>query len=450
MTLYDRLFQPKKKQGLYGSASYMTARELRKLFHRKPLGISLDSKKHLKPEFTCLNTLVIAPTGAGKSTMLKGNILQKTAKYPHSFWVIDPASDIYRDTHKWVEKQGMVIKRINLDDASKSLKINILLVAKRTPNGIVDLASLLILVQYENANGGDPFWRDSAENLLVLLMRAVTAGTQDEFSQTLETVYMLLNWFGVQQERLDRFMLTHLKGNQKAKDEYKSLVANGGENNKTLLSIISTAKSALAKIVNNETLCEIVSEDNFELETLRHIPQAIYIQVLEHRLNNSGVKAMLSILNTFLFAQCMELPKNDEKLLDIHAYIDEAGSFICKGLESLITVVRKRAISIQLYLQDIQQLQVYGASQAKIIASNCINKVFFGSVSNESASWASSLVGNDTKEVFDRPIGVPLTSAQEIRDLPRNQMLYIHKSKATILKLRPWYKQYRLKKRTQL
>ena len=450
MSLYDLLFNLKKEQGLYGSASYMTDRELRKLSHRKNSGISLDSKRHIKPEITRLGTLVIAQPGAGKSTIIKGTILQKTAKYPHSFWVIDPAGDIYRDTHKWLEKQGSITKVINLDDASKSLKINILLVAKRTPNGIVDLASLLILVQYENANGGDPFWRDSAENLLVLLMRAVTADEQDEFPPTLSTIYTLLNYFGVQQERLDRFMLTHLKDNEKAKDEYKSLVANGGESNKTLLSIISTAKSALAKIVNNETLCEIVSEDNFELETLRSIVQGIYIQVREDRLNNSGVKAMLSILNTFLFAQCMKLPERGEKQLEVHCYIDEAGAFFIKGLESYIVVMRKRLISIMLFIQDLHQLDMYGASKAKVIANNCQNKVIFGSVSNETAKWASSLVGNDTKEVFERPIGVPLISAQEIRDLPKNEMLYIHKSKATILKLRPWYKQWRLKKRTQL
>ena len=450
MTLYDRLFNSKNKHGLYGSASYMTGRELRRLFHRKSHGVSLDSKKHLKSEFTCLNTLVVAPTGAGKSTMIKGNILQKTAKHPHSFWVIDPASDIHRECHKWTEKQGMINKVINLDDASKSLRFNPLTVAKNTPNGIEDLASLLIQIQYEGASGGDPYWRDAGENILVLLFRALTAEGQEELKQNLGSVYSLLNWFGAQQERLDKFIITHLRNNEKAKDEYKSLVANSGDNSKMLLSVVSTAKSALSKIVNNETLCEITSSDNFAISTLRQIPQAIWIQVAEHRLNNSGVKAILSIINSFLFAQCMELPKGGEKQLEVHAYIDEAGAFFIQGLSSYIVVMRKRKISIQLFLQDVEQLQIYGVSQAKIIASNCLNKCFFGSISNETALWASSLVGNDTQEVFERPIGIPLISAQEIRDLPKNEMLFVHKNKATILKLHPYYKQWRLKKRTQL
>lgn len=451
MTLYDRLFQPKKKQGLYGSASYMSDRELRKLFHRKPLGISLDSKKHLKPEFTCLNTLVVAPTGMGKTTMIKGNILQKSAKYPHSFWAVDLASELYRDCHKWIEKQGMINKVINLDDASKSLRFNPLLVAKNTPNGIEDLASLLIQVQYEGASGGDPYWRDAGESILHLLFLAVTADGQTELPQTLESTYSLLLWFGSQNERLDKFILTHLKGNEKAKDEYKSLVANSGGNSKMLLSIVSTAKSAIAKIVNNKTLCEITSSDNFEIHTLRQIPQAVWIQVSETRLSNSGVKAMLSIINTFLFSQCiLDSPKDGGNQLDTHCYIDEAGAYFCLGLDVLICQVRKHKISIQLFVQEIDQLKIYGASQFKTLINNCLNKCFFGSVSNETASWASSLVGNDTKEVFDRPIGVPLISAQEIKNLPRNEMLYIHKAKAKILKLRPWYKQWRLKKRTQL
>jgi len=451
MTLYDRLFQPKKKQGLYGSASYMGERQLRKLFHRKPLGISLDSKKHLKPEFTCLNTLVVAPTGMGKTTMIKGNILQKTAKYPHTFWAVDLASELYRDCHKWIEKQGMINKVINLDDASKSLRFNPLLVAKNTPNGIEDLASLLIQVQYQGTSGGDPFWRDAGESILNLLFLAVTADGQIELPQTLESVYSMLLWFGAQNERLDRFILTHLRGDEKAKDEYKSLVANSGENSKMLLSVVSTAKSAIAKIVNNKTLCTITSGNDFEIHTIRQIPQAIWIQVSEHRLGNSGVKAMLSIINTFLFSQCiMDSPKDGGSQLDIHCYIDEAGAYYCQNLDVLICQVRKHKISIQLFVQAIEQLKIYGEAQFKVLISNCLNKCFFGSVSNETAQWASSLVGNDTKEVFDRPIGVPLISAQELKNLPRNKILFLHKSKATILKLRPWYRQYRLKRRTQL
>jgi len=451
MTLYERLFQPKKKQGLYGSASYMSDRELRRYFHRKPLGISFDSIKHLKPEFTTLNSLVVARTGDGKTTMLKGNILQKSAKYPHTFWAVDLASELYRDCHKWTEKQGMINKVINLDDASKSLRFNPLLVAKNTPNGIEDLASLLIQVQYEGASGGDPFWKDAGENILMLFFRAITAEGQTELPQTLESAYSMLNWVGAQNERLDKFILTHLRGDEKAKDEYKSLIANGDGNSKMLLSVVSTAKSALSKIVNNKTLCEITSSDNFELHTLRQIPQAIWIQVSETRLSNSGVKAMLSILNTFLFAQCiLDSPKDGGNQLDIHCYIDEGGAYICKGLDVLVSQVRKHKISIQLFVQDIQQLNIYGASQSKVLISNCTNKIFFGSVSIENASLASSLIGDVTKEVCNRPVGLPLISTQEIRDLPKNEMLFIHKNKATILKLRPWYKQWRLKKRTQL
>jgi len=450
MSFYNKFFNIKPNEGLYGSASYMSRWELRTFFHSKSSGISLDGKKHLKPEFTKLNTLVICPTGGGKSTLIKGNILQKSMKYPHSFWVIDPASDIYRDTHKWLEKQGFITKVINLDDASKSLKINILLVAARTPNGIEDLASLFILIQYDGVNSGDPFWRDSAQNLLILLMRAVVSSSQNEYTKTLHTVYMLLNWFGVEQEKLDRFILTHLRNNQRMKDEYKSLIANSSENSKVLLSVVSTAKSAIAKLVTNETISEIISDDNFDVETLRKVTQGIFIQVREDRLNHSGVKAMLSILNKFLLAQCMRLPEKGEQQLDVHAYIDEAGAFYLQNLDSYIVVMRKRNVSIMLFLQDLFQLDMYGFAKKKIIASNCLNKLIYPAVSPEDAAWASNLVGSETKEILDRPVGIPLISAQQIRDLPKNHFLYIHKTKATILVTKPWYKQWTLTKRSRL
>ena len=451
MSLYNTLFNSNRKHNkLYGSASYMKDRDLRKLFHRKPQGISLDGKKHLKPDFTKLGCLVIAQPGSGKSTLIKNTIIQKTAKYPHTFWVIDPASDIYRDTHKWIESQSMESVVINLDDASKSVKINILEIASKTTNGIEDLASLLVQIQYEKATGGDPYWRDAGESVLTLLMRCVTGEGQQELPRTLSTVYKLLNWFGTEEEKLDRFIITHLKNDEKSKEEYKALTANSGENSKMLLSVVSTAKSALAKIVNNTTLNEIISDTDFDVTSLRKKAQGIYIQVREDRLGNSGVKAMLSILNKMFLGQCMELPKEGEKQLDVHAYIDEAGSFFIQNLDSYIVIMRKRSMFIMLFLQDLHQLDMYGASQKKVIAGNCLNKIVFGSVSYETASWASTLVGNDTKEVFDRPVGVPMISAQEIRNLPVNSFLYIHKNKAKIMKMKPWYKQRRLKKRAQL
>lgn len=450
MSLYNILFKP-KKDGLYGDASFMSPREIRRYFHQKNHGISLDGKKHLKPEFTKLNTLVVCPTGGGKSSLIKGNILQKTEQYPHSFWVVDPASDIWRDTHKWLKLQGFEIKVVNLDDASKSLKINVLLVASKTANGIEDLASLLILIQYDGNKKGDPFWSDSGEIILTLLMRAVVSPTQNEYPRNLHTVYKLLNWFGASPEKLDRFILTHHKGNQRLKEEYKSLVANSSDNSKMLLSIVSTAKSAIAKLVNNETIGEIISDDTFEIETLRQKPQAIFIQVREDRLSNSGVKAMLSILNKFLLAQCMELPEKGEKQLEVHAYIDEAGAFYLQNLESYIVVMRKRAVSIMLFFQSLEQLDMYGISQKKVIASNCLNKLIYPAISTETALWTSALLGNQTKELGEnRPVGIPLLSAQQIRELPKNTFLYIHKNKATILKTKPWYKQFKLKRRSTL
>ncbi|CAM1364436.1 type IV secretory system conjugative DNA transfer family protein [Tenacibaculum xiamenense] len=451
MSLYNTLFNSNRKhQKLYGSVSYMKNKDLRKLFHRKPQGISLDGIKHLKPEFSKLSTLVIAQPGSGKSTLIKSTILQKTAKYPHSFWVIDPASDIYRDTHRWIESQSMDSVVINLDSASESVKINILEFAAKTTNGIEDLASLFMQIQYEKSSGGDPFWKDSAENMLVVLMRCVTAENQKELPRTLNTVYTLLNWFGSAEEKLDRFVITHLKNDEKTKEEYKAMVANSSENSKMLLSVVSTAKSALAKIVNNTTLNEIVSSTSYDITSLRKKAQGIYIQVREDRLGNSGVKAMLSILNKMLLGQCMELPKKGEEQLDVHAYIDEAGTFYLQNLDSYIVVMRKRAVSIMLIFQDLHQLDMYGSSQKKVIASTCMNKIIFGSVSYETASWASKLVGNDTKEVFERPVGVPLISAQELRDLPVNSFLYLHKNKAKIMTMRPWYKQRKLVKRSRL
>ncbi len=459
MSFYEFCFGRPKKQAIYGSAEMMSNSESRELFHYKPHGISLDSVRHLRSQYSRLSTAIIGKPGSGKSVLIKGNILMKSKKYLHSFWTLDLAGEFYRDCHKHCDRIGMINKVINLDSAEKSLKINILMVAYNKPNGIEDLASLLFNVMYQGQSKGDPFWSDSGQNLLIIFMYAVCSpkkviidGKEFILKPILSSVYTLLNWAGTaKQNDLNRYVITKLKDKPTLLEDYKSIMANvKGNDNKMVKSIVSTAKSSIAKLVNNPTINEIISDDEFEIETLRYVPQAIYIQVNESRLDNRGIQAMLSILNTFLFTQCFERPKDDEELLEVHAYIDEAGNTFILGLNKNISLFRKYSIHAVLCFQDPAQLiDLYGKNQANVIINNCASLIYFGSVSLECAEHASKQLGKDTKEVDGRLVSVQLMPAQEIRDLSQNKILFIHNHKGKVLTLKPFYKQRKLLKRTK-
>lgn len=75
--------------------------------------LGLDGKKHRRN----LNTLVIGGSGAGKTRFyVKPNVMQCNT----SFVILDPKGEILRDTGFLLEKEGYVIKVIDLINMNKS------------------------------------------------------------------------------------------------------------------------------------------------------------------------------------------------------------------------------------------------------------------------------------------------------------------------------------------
>lgn len=107
----------------YGSAKWAKTYQVNKKYADKDYSqnkllsqnvrLGLDGKKHRRN----LNTLVIGGSGAGKTRFyVKTNIMQCNT----SFVILDPKGEILRDTGFLLEKEGYVIKVIDLINMNKS------------------------------------------------------------------------------------------------------------------------------------------------------------------------------------------------------------------------------------------------------------------------------------------------------------------------------------------
>ena len=102
----------------YGSAKWAKTYQVNKDHSQNKLlsqnvRLGLDGKKHRRN----LNTLVIGGSGAGKTRFyVKPNVMQCNT----SFVILDPKGEILRDTGFLLEKEGYVIKVIDLINMNKS------------------------------------------------------------------------------------------------------------------------------------------------------------------------------------------------------------------------------------------------------------------------------------------------------------------------------------------
>lgn len=112
-----------RHQEEYGSAKWANNKTVNKKYADKDLTknkilsqnvrIGLDGKKHRRN----LNSIIIGGSGAGKTRFYgKPNLMQCNT----SFVVLDPKGELLRDTGYLLEKEGYVIKVVDLINMSKS------------------------------------------------------------------------------------------------------------------------------------------------------------------------------------------------------------------------------------------------------------------------------------------------------------------------------------------
>ena len=158
-----------RKKEEYGSAKWGNTKQVNKkyadpkYFENKLLSqnvrIGLDGKKHRRN----LNTIIIGGSGAGKTRFYgKPNIMQCNT----SFVTLDPKGEILRDTGYLLEKEGYVIKVMDLINMNKSHCYNPFEYIHDDKDVLKLITNLIRNTTPKGSQTNDPFWEKSETALL--------------------------------------------------------------------------------------------------------------------------------------------------------------------------------------------------------------------------------------------------------------------------------------------
>lgn len=450
-------------------ARFLSESEQLKIFSPSGKGLLIDGKnKHLSLDESFKHLLLVAQTGAGKTTkFIIPNVLQ-LAENKNSIIVTDPSGEIFSLTSGYMQKKGFRVLKFDPTDPERSIYFNPLrYVFSYSKHGEYDgehkeqtyinqvklslLATSLVASCLPGAQ--DAFWKAGAESLIEFFT-ACLKNTPKE-CHNLYNVYKLIEAMTPDGKLLEEFMLTYVH-DPKLKDKWISLLSNF---NSTFRSHFATAQTAL-KALGNEHVARMLSKNSISFKSLRTEKTILY---LTFPVNEASFYTfILNLFYTQLFHEYMsELPT--KKDLPIFILYDEFGHANIPNFDMVATNIRKYKVSLSLVLQSLSQLEnQYGENGAKTIIEGGVNsKLFYSGAGLDTAFSIQQMLGkvirdefklanNSTGERLSRQ-EFNLLNADEIRTLPDSQAFFITGNKNPILlDVVPYYQNRKFKNKHRL
>ena len=390
-----------RKKEEYGSAKWGNTKQVNKkyadpkYFENKLLSqnvrIGLDGKKHRRN----LNTIVIGGSGAGKTRFYgKPNIMQCNT----SFVTLDPKGEILRDTGYLLEKEGYVIKVMDLmnkshcynpfeyiHDDKDVLKLITNLIRNTTPKG---------------SQTNDPFWEKSETALLEGLCLFLLHEAPKE-EQNFTMVMEMIAAADVREDDeyyispLDRLFndLQREKPNSLAVKQYNIYKQAAGKTAKSILISVGVRLAAF----NLESIASITSTDELELEKVGERKTAIFAVIPD---NDSTFNFLVGMLYTQLFQTLYyqaDIVHGGELPVPVHFLMDEfANVALPDEFDKLLSTMRSRQIFVSIIIQNLAQIKALYKDAWESIVGNCDELYYLGGNEQSTHKFISEYLGKET------------------------------------------------------
>ena len=247
-------------------AKFMPDSDLKKVLNPKNKGLLINGKEaHLSLQDSFCHNMIVAPTGAGKTTRyVLPNLLTLD---DCSFVVTDPAGELFQKTAGSLQARGYDIQVFAPEDPSYSLAYNPLS-SIRSYAQISQIAETLMRSAFPESSGSDRFWLDGASDLISMLIRCLMAAGP-EYTNLGNCLYLLQNW-GDQGAGLQQFIYRY--ADETAEAQFRGLNA-GSE--KTTQGFLSTAMNALRSL-NDPEMANLLCQTEVNFEQLRQRKTVIF------------------------------------------------------------------------------------------------------------------------------------------------------------------------------
>ena len=392
-----------RRQEEYGSAKWANPKTINKKYADKDMSqnkilsqnvyIGLNGKKHRRN----LNTLVIGGSGAGKTRFYgKPNIMQCNTSYV----ILDPKGEILRDTGALLEKEGYIIRVIDLINMNRSHGYNPFTYIKDDKDVLKLITNLIRNTTPKNSQSTDPFWEKSETALLeALCLYLLNEAPEDEqnFSMIMEMIVA-----ADPKEDDEDYMspldylfydLEKVKPESLAVKQYKIYKQAAGKTAKSILISVGVRLAAF----NLESIMSLTCHDELELEKMGERKTALFAVIPD---NDSTFNFLIGMLYTQLFQMLYysaDILHNGELPVPVHFVMDEfANVALPDEFDKLLATMRSRQIFVSIIIQNLAQIKALYKDTWESIVGNCDELYYLGGNEQSTHKFMSEYLGKET------------------------------------------------------
>ena len=427
-----------KNNNEYGSARFSNFNEIKKNFKKEKIsnikesGVPIWFSKDYKyvwfdretPHYTYLGS-----TGSGKSVtaVIPMCSFIATAKKKRSVFITDPKGEIFNTTSKMFKDNGYNVLTLDFRHPEMSNHFNILepiikeyekhidyekksIISKKDRVKYNNLAmtslaetnrlitSLATMIMQEKTQQKDPFWNNSARNLLEGLIGFFLEEYKKNNIKRNQITMTSIRKFqnsSMQEKNFNKFKTYIDKKDygSKSKDSLTSIL-NASDNTYKSITAVFGEKMSLFDDVN---VANVTSDSDFDFDLLGREATALFIIVPDE---DKVYFTLVTIIVGLLYKELVKLAnsKENKKLpVQIDWLLDEfANCPPLADIEALVSVARSRGMRFHFFIQSFSQLDnVYGKEVAQIILDNC-GLIYLKTNTQDTAEQISKRLGKTT------------------------------------------------------
>ena len=431
-----------KNDNEYGSARFSSDKEIKQNFKKekinniKEAGFPVSFSKDLKTIYFDRETphyVYLGSTGSGKSVtaVIPSCAFIANAKKKRSVFITDPKGEIYQTTSKMFQDNGYRILTIDFRNPEKSNKINILepiiveyeeyiKYEKLSSESKTDeeklnynnlsmsslaetnrlISSLSTMVMQEKVEQKDPFWNNSAKNLLEGLigffLEEYKLGNITREKLTMTSIRKFQN-SSMEENNFKKFKdyINKREYGSKSKDALVSILSASDNTYKSITAVFGEKMNLFDDI----NVANVTCSSDFEFNILGKEPTALYVIVPDE---DKTYFTLVTIIVGLLYRDLVKLANSTEKKklpYEIDFILDEfANCPPLADIEAIVSVARSRGMHFHFFIQSFSQLDnVYGKEVAQIILDNC-GLIYLKTNTQDTAEAISKRLGKKTIE----------------------------------------------------
>ena len=314
--------------------------------------------------------------------------------------VLDPKGEQLRDVGNLLEKEGYVIKVVDLINMNRSHCYNPFRYIKDDKDVLKLITNLIRNTTPKGSQTNDPFWEKSETALLEALCLYLLHEAPEE-EQNFTMVMEMIAAAEVKeddeeyQSPLDELFerLEIRNPNSLALKQYKIYKQAAGKTAKSILISVGVRLSAF----NLESIASLTATDELELDLVGERKTAIFAVIPD---NDSTFNFLIGMLYTQLFQMLYyqaDIVHGGALPIPVHFLMDEfANVALPDEFDKLLSTMRSRLIFVSIIIQNLAQIKGLYKDSWESIVGNCDTLYYLGGNEQSTHKFMSEYLGKET------------------------------------------------------